>query len=379
VNQVSDVYVRDRQTGSVDIVSLGASGANGGAASMLGATHCISVDGRYVVFDSDASNLTPDHVTPLLETHIFRRDRQTGQTLLLDQTPGGQLANGYSYGGCISGDGQFAAFMTHATNLVPDGNGSLKEDVVVCDVATGALELANVSALGQQFQGWAFFPCLSFDGRYVGFDTPSTGLNPLDPIPSFTPDYDVFVRDRVCGLTQLVSVHQPGSSPLAYISTGGDLARDDAHVAFESEAALAANDTNLASDIYLNDWVADLPWKDLGAGLAGTLGTPVLEGEGDWSLAPQGFIGLGRVASGLPVLLVAGTSVLNTPLKGGLLVPAPLMLFPLVTGTGPLVLPANAPPGVPNGTSFYLQCWIADPAGPKGFAASNALGITLRG
>jgi len=227
---------------------------------------------------------------------------------------------------------------------------------------------------------WCFNPSLSADGRFVVFETQALSLNPLDAVPTTAPDYDIFVRDRLCGLTQLGSVHLPNSYTGALWSQFGDLSRDGTHLVFQSQFAFVMQDTNLTGeDVYEKDLVAGSPWKDLGHGLPGSLGVPVLAGEGEWALVPQGFIGLGRVAPGLPVALVIGASELDAPFKGGVLVPAPLAVVPLVMGAGPLVLPANAPAGVPHGTSFYLQAWVSDPAGPKGFAASNGLKVTLGG
>jgi len=117
-----------------------------------------------------------------------------------------------------------------------------------------------------------------------------------------------------------------------------------------------------------------LPWMQLGQGLAGTNGVPVLSAVG--TLAGGSPITL-RVTGALenaPALLVAGSGLLQVPFKGGVLVPEPDVLLPLATGPdGQLVLAAVWPGGVPPAITAWLQTWIVDDGGPAGFSASNAL------
>jgi len=119
-------------------------------------------------------------------------------------------------------------------------------------------------------------------------------------------------------------------------------------------------------------------WTDLGNGLAGTPGTPTLEGIGSM-VAGDGVRLI--VSDALPIAttgIVVGLSELNAAFKGGLLVPAPdvLLLGLLTDGSGTLSLPGLWPPGLPSNTSLFLQAWIADAGGPVGFSATNALSAT---
>jgi len=119
-------------------------------------------------------------------------------------------------------------------------------------------------------------------------------------------------------------------------------------------------------------------WTDLGSGLAGSTGTPVLDGLG--SLVAGDAVTL-SVSNSLPNAttgLVIGLSELNAAFKGGVLVPAPdvLVLGLITDGAGTLTLPGLWPPGLPSGTTLFLQSWIVDPGGPAGFSATNALSAT---
>jgi hypothetical protein len=194
-------------------------------------------------------------------------------------------------------------------------------------------------------------------------------------------DPDVYVRDRLCGLTRLVSASALGLSPSGFPCNIPAIAGDGSHVAFETQFPFDPADTDLLDlDVYSVDWQAMSPWKPEGAGLSGALGVPVLAGEGHWNLPndPISYVGLGDALPGAQAFLVAGVSAANLPLKSGVLVPAPLVQVALVVGaSGQIVLPIALPHGLPSGTPIYLQDWIKDPSGPKGFTASNALHVIL--
>jgi len=120
-------------------------------------------------------------------------------------------------------------------------------------------------------------------------------------------------------------------------------------------------------------------WTDLGSGLAGLHGVPAFSGCGTLAAGDPVKLALSGARENSFAHLFVGVSALNAPFKGGTLVPSPdvTILF-LPTGpAGTLNLAGTMPGGLPSNFSLYLQFWINDPAGPAGFAASNALrGIT---
>lgn len=123
----------------------------------------------------------------------------------------------------------------------------------------------------------------------------------------------------------------------------------------------------------------EIPFIDVGGALAGTFGPPVLFGAGSLLPGEQVALTLTNALPGAITTLVAGLSDASVPFKGGVLVPAPDALVGglVVLGSGFVPLAGPWPPGIPSGTDLWLQHWILDPAGPTGFAASNALKLNV--
>ena len=120
-------------------------------------------------------------------------------------------------------------------------------------------------------------------------------------------------------------------------------------------------------------------WTDLGNGLAGTHGVPVLAGCGTLAAGDLVTLTLANARENASAFLVIGLAQLNAPFKGGTLVPSPdVIIGPLGTGAvGQLALGAPMAAGLPPGFAIHFQDWLADPAGVQGYAASNGLrGIT---
>jgi len=120
------------------------------------------------------------------------------------------------------------------------------------------------------------------------------------------------------------------------------------------------------------------PWTDLGFALAGTAGDPVLSPEGTLAAGDPVSLSLTNALRDAPAFLTFGLERLDLPFKGGVLVPAfsppaGVLLAATTDAAGSLVVGAPWPAGFPSGQSVFAQVWIADDAGPAGFAASNAV------
>lgn len=207
-NGVGDVVVYDLQTGVMELVSVSSSGtpANGGSVGEVS----LSADGRFVAFDSGASNLVPGDTNGRIDA--FVRDRDLNQTIRVSVASNGAQANGDTQhrGMWISGDGNTVTFQSSASNLVPnDTNGAF--DVFVRDLLTNTTTRVNVASDGTQALGGDPTEygnaSLSYDGRYVSFDETATNLVPGDT--NGAPD--TFVHDRVTGRTERVSVASDGT------------------------------------------------------------------------------------------------------------------------------------------------------------------------
>jgi hypothetical protein len=153
---------------------VGSSGNEGNGNSLRAA---ISADGRYVAFMSWASNLVPGDTNGSAD--VFVHDLQTGATTRLSVDSDGNQGNGDSWNPAISADGRYVAFQSWASNLVPgDTNGSA--DVFVHDLQTGATTRLSVDSSGNEGNDESYDPAVSADGRYVAFESLASNLVPGD-------------------------------------------------------------------------------------------------------------------------------------------------------------------------------------------------------
>jgi hypothetical protein len=119
------------------------------------------------------------------------------------------------------------------------------------------------------------------------------------------------------------------------------------------------------------------PWADLGQALAGTNGDPLLVGGGSLADGTLVSLTLSNALANTTTTLVIGLSQLNAPFKGGVMVPNPdFLIFLLPTGPAGTLPLAATWAALPSGFVVTFQHWISDPAGPVGFAASNAVSAT---
>jgi hypothetical protein len=236
-----DIFVHDRIGGATTRVSVNSSGGQVNGNSRL---PCISGDGRFVAFDSDA-RLVHGDTNGLFD--VFVHDRLTGETVRASVSSNGDQGNGDSIIGRVSDDGRMVVFHSNATNLVPgDTNGDY--DVFVHDMLTGVTVLADVDSSGKQGNSWAEFATISADGRFVAFMSGSTNLVPGDT----NNNPDVFVHDLLTGATERVDVSSSGTQ--AGSGTFGTISADGRFVAFTSSASnLVPGDTNGHSDVFLHD------------------------------------------------------------------------------------------------------------------------------
>lgn len=259
-NDVADVFVRDRHTGDIQRVSVSSELDQANDESFAPS---ISADGRYVAFQSSASNLAPG-ANAL--GNIYVRDLQLGTTTLVSVPSGPGFAIGPSFAPSISGDGTRVAFHSSAFNLVPGDWGGFT-DVFVRDLTTSTTTLISRSSAGVQGDGHSLDAAISADGRFVAFASGAKNLVNGDLNGSF----DIFVRDLTANTTERVSVRSTGgelNGDSRYPAVSGD----GRYVVFESIADNGfPGDTNLGSDIFVYDRAEgrlSLASVGLGSGLA---------------------------------------------------------------------------------------------------------------
>jgi Tol biopolymer transport system component len=230
-NVLDDIYLLDRDTQQL---TLATSAYTGAASNGTALNPQLSADGRYVAFDSRATNLTgtPDRNE---QEDIFVRDRVSGMTTRVSVAPGRPDANGRSLNPALSGDGRWMVFESSATNLVPgdDANGTAS-DVFLSELATGTLTRISVDSSGRQFAR-AFAPRISRNGGLVVFaatrytdSTPGRAGTPTGP--------SVYLRDVAAGTTTCISCDRAtGGDRLAAFSP--DLSADGRVVSFSIQTS----------------------------------------------------------------------------------------------------------------------------------------------
>ncbi len=185
-NGLADVFVRDLQTNTTVRVSVDTAGGDPDNVSMNAS---ISADGRYVAFDSWATDLVLGDGNGMGD--VFVRDLQTNTTTRVSVDTAGGDPDSWSMNPSISADGRYVAFGSNATDLVAgDGNGTL--DIFVRDLQTNTTTRVSVGTAGGDPDSPSQFPSISADGRYVAFDSWATNLVAGDGNGTF----DVFVRSR---------------------------------------------------------------------------------------------------------------------------------------------------------------------------------------
>jgi hypothetical protein len=150
---------------------------------------------------------------------------------------------------------------------------------------------------------------------------------------------------------------------------------DFAHAARFADV-LAAADTGAGAAPVIDIGAHEFPsaWLGLGNSLAGTSGAPVLLLEGPLTAGSTLDVSLTEAAASSTAWMVLGFAQIDAPFKGGIMVPAVNLTFPLPTSpAGEVAFAATWPAGVPSGFATYYQCWVLDAGGPKGFAASNGV------
>ncbi len=233
--------------------------SNGTQANDASLKPSLSGNGRYVAFESLASNLVSGDTNGLFD--IFVYDHQTRQTTRVSVNSNGTQGNGASRGPVISADGRYVAFSSVASNLV-DGDTNVFctvppsdalvncEDVFVHDRLTGQTTRVSVDSNGNQGNSSSRPVSLgiSADGRIIAFTSQASNLVSGDT----NEGQDVFVHDRETRETTRVSVASDG--------TQGDkgsflpaLSADGRYVAFASQANNFVSGNGAGLDVYVHD------------------------------------------------------------------------------------------------------------------------------
>jgi Tol biopolymer transport system component len=248
-NGVVDVFVFDRRSRRLERVSVSSSGAEATGGTIAVEPPWLSACGRVVAFPSDAHGLVAGDTNGVWD--VFVRDRSRGRTIRASVRSSGAQANGRSNNLRVSDNGRFVVFESEASNLVR-GDTNRATDVFVHDLRGGETTRISISSAGGHGNGPSSDPAISADGRFVSFSSEASNLVRGDT----NHVSDVFVHDRSTHRTIRAGLNSlerqgNGDSMASHLAPAGTL------VAFTSRASnLVPDDGNRASDIFVRDTAA---------------------------------------------------------------------------------------------------------------------------
>ena len=315
-NAKSDVFARDLQVSTNHAASLNPAGTTLGNGNSQ--TASMDATGRFVVFQSVASNLSP--LDTNANSDVFRRNLISRTTRLASvNTNGVSSSSGSSFSPVLSKQGNVAVFLSTANDLVAGDTNSAGADLFRRDFDADSTMLVDWKvAPGTDTS----VPALSADGRFVLYLDAAKNLVLFDALastrtmiatntpgadgvmtddghfiafvgsPEITGVRNIYFYDRLTGSNELVSVREPtlaittGSSASRVIPDG--VSSNGQFVVFESFAAdLNPGNTNSARNV----WICDLNAGSNGAVRVNTIldgfsrgpsRRPVISGGGHW-------------------------------------------------------------------------------------------------
>ncbi len=325
-NTWTDIYMRDLQEQTTTFISQGLAGEVG---DFWSDTASISDDGQFIVFASRASNIVANDTNATVD--VFIRDMVNNTLELVSTNADGVQGDDYSAAPKISGDGKFVAFESRATNLVADDSNN-RGDIFVKELATGAVTRIgdpvdssstpfisqdgstvafartalsrraeeaftmayvhdmgagtttkiSTSATGDDANATAKVYGLSADGGTVMYTSSATNI--LDTVT--TTHTDVFVYDVAAGTTTIANLNHAGAEILENGNYFPSISADGGLVVFQSDDAdVVSADTSWYRNLYLRDTVADtttlLTWGHDGTAATGDSWSSAISGNGN--------------------------------------------------------------------------------------------------
>ncbi len=310
-NGKRQIYLKDRWTGLVELVSVNTAGTAGDDDSHVSV---VSDDGRLVAFDSFAKNLVGNDGNNSRD--VFLRDRVAKTTVRISQNasslsdgicPNGQGEPCNSFDPSISADGSLITFGSLATLNTEDIHISpgpainqLEADIYVFNRTSGGLQLVTRGIGGVAANGLSGSPAISADGSTIAFASTAGNLASGDPEPGAGFD-DIFVYNvatRV--ITKVSNVTATGQTVPNGVSQNPTISRDGSRVVFSSLATNLVNaDTNNAKDIFVTNRQANGSYAypavgaRLGAGTGVDSDSPSIDRDG-------AFVAFQSEGTGLP-------------------------------------------------------------------------------
>lgn len=282
-----NIYVYDRREDRVQLVSRRSKTGGGGGANEDTDSPSISANGRYVAYQTRATNLGGP-IAGDGEANVYVYDRKERRTILASRrSHGGRGGNSNSFEASLAPSAPVVVFESQASNLGGPIHPNASANVYAYDWKRRKLELAaRRSGNGKGPNSAADVPDVSASGRLVLFETDATNLG--GPLRGPDGTRRLYVHDRKTGRTSLVSRQSKGAGGKgANANSGsGEISNSGRYVAFNTEA------TNLGGPIAstLNVYVYDRERKRVVMASRGEDGGP---GADDYAAEP-GLSGNGR-------------------------------------------------------------------------------------
>ena len=240
-----------------DLLSKASNGDNGNGNSR---NISVSANGRYVVFESAATNLVSGLTDTNNAADIFLRDTQTGTLRCISLANATTTGSSFSVNPIISANGRYVVFASGATNLISTNDTNNDLDVFRFDIITNQMQLVSINITGTStgngysgntLGGWHTYD-MSDDGRYVAFMSNAFDLTFINDTNSKS---DVFIRDMQTNSTRLASINMNGTGTGNNESVDVSITADGQTIAFTSFANdLVTADTNGQYDVFVYNY-----------------------------------------------------------------------------------------------------------------------------
>lgn len=268
------IYVKDLTSNALTPVTISVDGKSLGDAQSLSPS--FSEDGRYITFQSMASNLLDKKISPIGTIHIYLRDLRpdsgTPSTKLISVTPEGKPANQWSIRPFISYDGKSIAFTSWATNMVnPKLPKGMEEQAFIAKINNWndvpSITLLSVGTEGYPTNARTIPEFISPDGNYVGVYSLATDIVKPSPPGNIFESYICDVNKKT--ITPIIlnsNLDYPNGDTFAK-----SISADNKFVSIESRASNLVNldGIDTYSQVYLKNLQTN-KYKIISKNVAGT-------------------------------------------------------------------------------------------------------------
>ncbi|PLX35816.1 MAG: hypothetical protein C0606_17095 [Hyphomicrobiales bacterium] len=244
VNKNSDIYLYDTQTENVELISKDNNGIVSNGHSYDAS---ISNDGKYILYTSSGTNIIDNDINENSDAFIYNRETREVERIPVPQDI---IAVGHAVlQASLSGDGTVIVFRSLLDNIDPkDTDTNALEDIFVYDRKIGEFERISVRSDHEDANGKSYTPSISHDGNIIVFESEATNL-----VDGITESNQIYVYDRTTDSVECVSLSADGE-PANQRATNASISADGRYVTFESNASnLVDDDTNGSTDVFRYD------------------------------------------------------------------------------------------------------------------------------